>query len=142
MVLLTLATLEDALRAGWAADTCSPDDFARAGWDAGNPAWGHCDITALIVHDVFGGELIVGDVTAASGAPQGFHWWNRLDSGIEIDLTREQFRSAEVISGARPVQRPAGPLKRRNDEYRLLRRRVAERLGQPLPGRDADQLPE
>ena len=44
----------DVMRASWAADTCSPDDLARAGWHPDNPAWGHCDITALLVNDLFG----------------------------------------------------------------------------------------
>jgi hypothetical protein len=51
----TLTDIEHALRACWAADTCSPDDLVRAGWSSGNPAWGHCDVTALVVRDLFGG---------------------------------------------------------------------------------------
>lgn len=129
----TLTALENALRASWAADTCSPDDLERSGWDGANPSRGHCDVTALILHDVFGGDLVLGDVHTADGAPQGYHWWNRLGSGLEIDLTREQFQAGEVVSGARVVQRPPGPLKRRNDEYELLRRRVEDQLGEPLP---------
>ncbi|WP_308296491.1 hypothetical protein [Streptomyces sp. ISL-44] len=42
----TLADVEAAIRAGWSAETCSPDDVERAPWTADNPAWGHCDITA------------------------------------------------------------------------------------------------
>lgn len=60
MIPWNLIDLDRALRAGWAADTCSPDDQAE--WQPGNPAWGHCDITALIVNDVFGGDLLVGEV--------------------------------------------------------------------------------
>jgi hypothetical protein len=128
----TLHDIENALRASWAADTCSPDDQERAGWQAGNPAWGHCDITALLLHDLLGGDLIVGEVHQ-DGTQHGFHWWNRLPSGIEIDLTRDQFRTGQVISAARVVPRPAGRPPRRDAEYQLLRRRVADRLG-PLPG--------
>ncbi|GHH95250.1 YunG family protein [Streptomyces capillispiralis] len=82
----TLLDLDRALRACWAADTCSPDDLAD--WRPDNPARGHCDLTALVVHDVFGGDLVVGEVHLA-GSPRGFHWWNRLSSGVELDLTRE-----------------------------------------------------
>ncbi|NUT34408.1 MAG: hypothetical protein HOV79_15165 [Hamadaea sp.] len=49
------------------------------------------------------------------------------------DLTREQFRDGEVISGARPVHRPAGPPKWRNEAYQLMRQRVGERLATRLP---------
>ncbi|MFD9380709.1 alpha/beta fold hydrolase [Streptomyces sp. NPDC059999] len=129
----TLADLEAAIRAGWSAETCSPDDVERAPWTAGNPAWGHCDITALVVQDLVGGELMVGEVWWG-GQQQGFHCWNVLPGGMCVDLTREQFRLGQTITRARLMgKRPAGRLPRRWEEYRLLRRRVIERLG-PLPG--------
>ncbi|MFI9407232.1 hypothetical protein [Nocardia sp. NPDC052316] len=127
MTVWDLLDIDRALRASWAADTCSADDVARAGWQSDNPAWGHCDITALIVNDIFGGELMVGQVWL--GAEQhGFHWWNRLPSGIELDLTREQFRLGQIITAARAVERPRGKLPRRWDEYLLLRQRVTAHL--------------
>ncbi|GIF49203.1 hypothetical protein DFJ67_7851 [Asanoa ferruginea] len=126
--MLTLSDIERAVRASWAADTCSPDDVARAAWTPDNPAWGHCDITALLVSDVFGGDLMLGEVHL-DGIQHGYHWWNRLAGGIEIDLTRSQFRLGQVISGARPVPRPVGRPKRRYAEYELLRQRVDARLG-------------
>ncbi|MFE4667482.1 hypothetical protein ACFRI7_00520 [Streptomyces sp. NPDC056716] len=124
-----LLDLDRALRAAWAADTCSPDD--QADWRPGNPAWGHCDITALVVHDVFGGDLVVGEVYL-DGTQRGFHWWNRLPSGVELDLTREQFEYGQHITAARVIERPPGPLRRRWKEYLLLRERVGQHLG-PLP---------
>jgi hypothetical protein len=131
MIPWTLLTIDHALRTSWAADTCSPDDVARLAWSPDNPAWGHCDLTALVVNDIFGGDLVVGEVH--SGAEQqGFHWWNRLPGGVELDLTREQFRDGQRITAARVVQRPPGPLPRRWQEYLLLRERVTEHLG-PLP---------
>jgi hypothetical protein len=129
---LTLRDLDEALRAAWAADTCSPDDVARAPWRPDNPAWGHCDITALVVHDVFGGDLMLGEVRAANGESQGYHWWNLLPSGLQLDLTREQFRQGQSVVAARVVARPPGPPRRRGAEYALLRERVAARVG-PLP---------
>jgi hypothetical protein len=125
----TLARIENVLRDSWAADTCSPDDLERDGWHSGNPAWGHCDITALVVNDIFGGDLMLGEVWAVNGERHGYHWWNLLGTGVELDLTREQFRCGQVVTGARVVKRPAGPLPRRGNEYALLRDRVAARLG-------------
>ncbi|MFD9908787.1 hypothetical protein [Streptomyces sp. NPDC059063] len=132
MLPCTLNDITASLRASWAADTCSPDDLERAGWSVENPAWGHCDITALVVHDLFGGDLVLGEVRAADGAAHGYHWWNRLPSGVELDLTHEQFTRGQTVIAPRVVRRPPGPLPRRQAEYELLRRRVAERLG-PLP---------
>ena len=127
----TLTDIDLALRASWAADTCSPDDLLRAEWNPDNPAWGHCDITALVVNDILGGDLMLGEVRAGD-EQHGYHWWNRLDSGVEIDLTREQFLRGQTVTAARVVKRPPGPLPRRWEEYELLRERVATRLG-PLP---------
>lgn len=53
----TLSDIERAFRASWAADTCSPDDVDRADWQADNPAWGHCDVTALLLSHMLGGDL-------------------------------------------------------------------------------------
>lgn len=128
----SLSAIDQAVRACWAADTCSPDDLDRAGWQPDNPAWGHCDITALLVNDVFGGVLRVGEVRCG-GEQQGYHWWNLLPSGVELDLTREQFRDGQTVTAARTVERPPGPLPRRWEAYLLLRERVTGRLGE-LPG--------
>jgi len=129
----SLTDLEQALRSSWAADTCSPDDLERSGWQPDNPAWGHCDITALIINDIFGGDLVVAQVHHL-GEQQGFHWWNRLPSGVELDLTREQFRLGQRLTQTRIVARPPGPLPRRRTEYLLLHRRVGQRLANlPAP---------
>lgn len=131
MASFTLTVIEQALRGSWAADTCSPDDVARAAWEFSNPAWGHCDITALVVQDVFGGDLMLGEVYL-DGEQRGYHWWNRLPDGVEVDLTFEQFKLGETVTNGRIV-RPSGPLRRRVGEYELLRRRVADRIGGALP---------
>ncbi|WP_308812018.1 YunG family protein [Streptomyces sp. MA5143a] len=128
MTLWTLNEIDLALRASWSADTCSLDDLASAGWQPDNPSWGQCDVTALVLHDIFGGDLMLGDVHSG-GEHYGYHWWNRLPSGVELDLTREQFQCGQVVSGARVVRRPAGPLPRRWAEYQLLRSRVEAHLG-------------
>ncbi|WP_018385689.1 YunG family protein [Wenjunlia vitaminophila] len=135
----TLTEIDQALRASFAADTCSPDDFARAGWHQDNPSWGHCDVTALVVNDLLGGDLVVGEVHHG-GEHICYHWWNRLPNGVELDLTREQFVHDEVVSGARVVHRPPGPLPHRWAEYLLLRERLTARLG-PLPA-PAGSTPE
>ncbi|WP_424212579.1 alpha/beta fold hydrolase [Streptomyces sp. BI20] len=129
----TLADLEAAIRAGWSAETCSPDDVERAAWTPENPAWGHCDITALLVHDLLGGELMAGEVWL-DGRQEGVHVWNELPGGIVVDLTRERFRRGQVVSpGWKLGERPAGRTPRRWEEYQTLRRRVIDKLG-PLPG--------
>lgn len=131
---LTLTGVDAALRAAWSADTCSPDDADRTPWTADNPALGQCDITAILVHDMFGGELLVGEVWSTDGEQQGFHWWNRLPSGLELDLTREQFLLGQRITAPRAVERPPGRLPRRHAEYELLRQRFTEAVSLAAAG--------
>ncbi|RFU43384.1 hypothetical protein DZF91_01460 [Actinomadura logoneensis] len=129
MTTLTLNEIEKALRATWAADTCSPDDVERAPWTPANPAWGHCDITSLVVHDFFGGRLVRGEVFTAGGEPVCMHWWNLLDSGVELDLTLDQFRDGQRVVRRETVERPLPYPRFRKDEYILLRDRMATHLG-------------
>ncbi len=119
--------VEAALRASWCLETC--DDSDRHFWSADNPVRGQCGATALVVHDLLGGDLLVADVFYADGARQGHHWWNRLPDGRELDLTREQFGPGELVQAPRLVQRPPGLPRRGARQYVLLKHRVARHLG-------------
>jgi hypothetical protein len=68
-------------------------------WSDANPAYGQCAVSALVVQDHFGGELLRAKVNGVS------HYWNRLPNGTEVDLTRKQFGPS--------VQVPRGELKSR-----------------------------
>jgi hypothetical protein len=130
----TLAQLEEAIRRSWGPDTVDPDD----GWAEDNPAQGHCDVTALVVNDLVGGEFAAADVYLG-GQRIMAHMWNRLPSGIEIDLTREQFTRGETLGPARFTQRPpdsvlADPVHHRYhryEQYLVLAERVRAQLGLP-----------
>ena len=67
------------LRRSWSIETGS-------GWQPGNPASGQCGVTALVVQDKFGGEILKTDVNGA------WHFYNRID-GRRIDFTMSQFDS-------------------------------------------------
>jgi hypothetical protein len=98
----TLAQLEAAIRGAWSLDTADEDND----WTPDNPSCGQCDITTLVVHDLLGGDLLSADVFL-DGERVEAHMWNRLPSGLEVDLTREQFRSGQVIGEPRVGNRPA-----------------------------------
>ncbi|WP_328911121.1 hypothetical protein OG230_17275 [Streptomyces sp. NBC_00234] len=121
---LLLADLEAAIRSSWDADTTTP--VHRPHWNPDNPARDQCGVTAMVVNDLLGGELIRGEVRVG-GVQTDYHWWNRLGMGIEIDLTREQFGPEEIVTGGTVVPRPA-EIVRLREEYELLRGRVLERL--------------
>lgn len=121
---LLLADLEAAIRSSWDADTTTPAH--RPDWNPDNPARDQCGVTALVVNDLLGGELIRGEVLV-DGVRVDYHWWNRLGMGIEIDLTREQFEPHESVTAGTAVGRPE-KIVRLREEYELLRARVLERL--------------
>lgn len=53
-------------------------------WTAENPASGQCNVTAAVIHDLFGGDILrtrIGDV---------WHYYNPIDGG-RCDLTDSQF---------------------------------------------------
>jgi hypothetical protein len=109
------ANLEAAVRAAWALDTCDPVD--TDGWSAANPSRGQCGSTALIIHDLLGGELLIAEVTRSDGSRQGVHYWNLLPDGTELDLTRDQFVDDEVIQQPQILRRPAALPKRGAEQY-------------------------
>ena len=125
--------LETAVRAAWALDTCDPVDADD--WSAANPSRGQCGSTALTVHDLLGGELLIAEVSRSDGSRQGVHYWNLLPDGTELDLTREQFADDEVIQQPRILRRPAGLPNRCAEQYLTMRGRVFDALG--IAGDDA-----
>lgn len=74
----------------WCVETAAPN--CREKWSPENPAFGQCAVTAALVFDLLGGELIRTEV-----AGFGSHYFNRLVSGVEIDLTRSQFPVDAVV---------------------------------------------
>ncbi|MER7724835.1 hypothetical protein [Streptomyces sp. NPDC096323] len=124
---LLLAGIEAAVRSSWGVDTTTPE--YRPHWTPDNPARDQCGVTALVVHDLLGGELIRGEVHV-DGVRTDYHWWNRLGPGTDIDLTREQFAPEEIVSGGTVISRPP-QIARLREEYELLRGRVLERRHAP-----------
>lgn len=95
----TLSEIEDAIRDSWGLDTAEEDD----GWTPDNPSRGQYDVTALVLHDIFGGEVLAADVFR-DGERVEAHMWNRLPGGIEIDLTKPgPTKAGEVRPGSPQV---------------------------------------
>ena len=65
------------LRRSWSLET-SPQ------WLPENPARGQCSVTALVVWDRFGGEIL------KTSVGNDWHFYNRV-AGTVYDLTAEQF---------------------------------------------------
>jgi len=112
------ASLLAAIRRAWAADTSIDSE-----WSATCPARGQCAVTALVVQDYLGGQLVRAKVEGIS------HYWNWIRGG-EVDLTRDQFTHfAPTAAGIRSrgyVLSVPDTVRR----YETLKERVAMILGQ------------
>jgi hypothetical protein len=124
----SLADIERVIRASWSRETCDPVDVDA--WSPENPARGQCAVTALVVQDLCGGELLLAEVHYPDGSRQGLHYWNRLGEGVELDLTREQFGPDEIVQAPEPIERPADlTAGRLYPQYQALSRAVRAGLG-------------
>ena len=79
----TLGEFYLACLSAWNAETCS--ERFRHAWCAENPSTGQCTITAKLVHEYFGGEVL--SLPLITG---GMHSFNRI-GGVIVDLACEQF---------------------------------------------------
>lgn len=123
--VLTLCGVEAAIRAAWSFETCDTDDQPL--WSTDTPARGHCRVTSVVVAELFGGVLLEANAYR-DGRQVGFHYWNRLPSGLDLDLTREQFGPDEQVGEPREVQ-PQPPVAAHRAAYDLLAGRVRATLG-------------
>jgi hypothetical protein len=117
----SLPELELAIRSAWSRETSDDPDE----WSEQNRARGQCAVTALLVRELLGGDILVANVLR-DGRRVERHAWNRLPSGLTLDLTREQFVDGEQLGEPR-VEEPM--LTHRNPErFELLRARVRAQL--------------
>ncbi len=78
--------IRTALRASWSRDTAVQ-------WTRDNPALGQCNVTAAVIHDLFGGRILR---TKLRGI---WHYYNEIE-GRRIDLTDSQFTSPGALFDA------------------------------------------
>ncbi|MGN7398584.1 YunG family protein [Cytobacillus praedii] len=87
-------------------------------WTEDNPAKGQCGVTALVVNDIFGGEILK---TKLSG---GWHFYNSID-GKRYDFTKSQFREEINYKDSRS-NRDEAFLDTNQKQYTYLKQRVEE----------------
>jgi hypothetical protein len=80
-----LTELERAIRSSWSAET---SDHPTK-WQPDNPARGQCGATAHVLRALLGGHVVIARIGETD--PQEHHAWNRFASGLELDLTHDQF---------------------------------------------------
>ncbi|BCH33501.1 hypothetical protein MesoLjLc_54310 [Mesorhizobium sp. L-8-10] len=111
---LRSVTLQSALYHAWSAETSSK-------WLPDNPARGQCSVTALVVQDILGGDIVKTDVEDA------WHFYNLIDD-MRRDFSESQFTSpvfyADVPSSRDEAFSDTSP-----EQYRILRERVLAKTG-------------
>ncbi|WP_405163821.1 hypothetical protein OG203_01470 [Nocardia sp. NBC_01499] len=127
----TVASLRDAVQRAWSADTSNTAD-----WTESNPAEGQCAVTACVVQDHFGGDIVNTVATLPSGRAVS-HYFNVID-GENVDFTFHQF--PEGTSFSAPEHKTKGLPSTRaycmsfqdtRDRYELLSSRVCQFIGKP-----------
>ena len=87
--ITNLTELFAVLEQCWAKETAYPS--CQDEWVPTDPSYGQCAITAMLVHDMFGGTIH--KIHMDGG---GTHYFNRIN-GQYIDLTSEQFDLYNIL---------------------------------------------
>jgi hypothetical protein len=104
------SSIEKQLRVAWSTETAST-------WTSDNPARGQCSVTALVIQDLIGGDILKTRV--------GPHWhfYNSLQ-GKRVDFTASQF-DQDIRYDDLPATRDEAMKDTSQEQYRIL----AGRLG-------------
>ncbi|MBU8851919.1 hypothetical protein BGM24_08035 [Bacillus sp. FJAT-26377] len=85
-------------------------------WTADNPVKGQCGVTALVVQDIKGGDIL------KTPCKEGWHFYNQLNEQ-RYDLTQEQFREplhyADILSS-----REEAFMDTNKEQYEYLKKHV------------------
>lgn len=106
----------------WCKETAHPS--YQKDWTPDNPSYGQCCVTALLVQDLYGGNIYsckVGNIS---------HFVNIIDNRI-IDMTSDQFEgpsNIKYISGSFKNRTRESLLKSKSvkERYELLKKRYEE----------------
>lgn len=101
--------LRENLRSAWSTETSSK-------WRLDNPACGQCSVTALVVQDLVGGDILK---TSVEGQ---WHFYNCVD-GQRLDLTDTQF-SQRIEYQDLPSNRSEAFKDTLARQYEILKRRL------------------
>lgn len=115
-----ITKLKDVLLKSWGKDT------AKGDWLPEVPSLNQCAVTALVVQDYLGGDLLRCKLDDGDS-----HYWNRLPDGTEIDFTEDQFEYTKQKDVGETIVRDREYVLSFPDtleRYKLLKRKVMENL--------------
>lgn len=79
-------------------DSWSPQTAIQ--WRPDNPALGQCNVTSLLIEELFGGRIL------KTRYREGFHFYNEID-GYRYDFTASQFTALVDYDDIRSSRREA-----------------------------------
>lgn len=125
------ADITRALKNSWSSET----SYDGENYDDTNPPRGQCVVSSLVVQDYLGGDLV--RVAVSGGSINEKHYFNRLDDGTIIDVTRSQYLQPVTMTDS-PVDLVAkGYVSNRErmladddtrSRYEILRQKVTREL--------------
>jgi hypothetical protein len=119
---ILLRIITPRIRRAWCQETAAPN--CQKDWLPTNPAHGQCAVTALLIQDLLGGDLLCAEIPG-----HGSHYLNRLPDGELLDLTAEQFPPGTEIPPGLPQDRdevlnsPRARDAQTSNRYELLKTR-------------------
>ncbi|MEH7052484.1 YunG family protein [Bacillus pseudomycoides] len=89
-------------------------------WTVNNPAKGQCGVTALVINDLYGGEILKTELE------EGWHFYNEIN-GKRYDFTESQFPISIEYMDVHSNREEA--FTDTNDkQYNYLKKRVNEKI--------------
>ena len=105
--------LVEALLNSWSIKSSSK-------WSMENPARGQCGVTALVVHDILGGEI------RKTPLPEGWHYYNVIQN-VRYDFTQSQFEDTIIYQDVHSNRQEAF-MDTNMDQYNYLKTSVLKVL--------------
>ncbi|XQY90112.1 YunG family protein [Metabacillus sp. HB246100] len=101
--------LEQIFKKCWSIDSSSK-------WTKENPANGQCGVTSLVLHDLYGGDIV------KTWTNDGWHFYLYIN-GDRIELTKSQFREP-IDYRDNPSSREEAFLDTNMEQYRYLKNAI------------------
>ncbi|MED1598692.1 MULTISPECIES: YunG family protein [Bacillus] len=89
-------------------------------WTLNNPAMGQCGVTALVINDLYGGEILKTELE------EGWHFYNEINEK-RYDFTESQFPSSIEYMDV-PSNREEAFADTNDKQYNYLKQRVNEKI--------------
>jgi hypothetical protein len=87
----TINVISNALRVAWSKETSNDQT-----WSSTNPAVGQCAVSACVLQDHIGGDILHTNATSPNGKKVS-HYYNNLNT-VDIDVTKQQFPEGTTFS--------------------------------------------